>query len=427
MNKFLLLTMTLMILMSTLCIAESDTVWVKKIGTEVKAVKFNPDGQFIYAAAIGRKPMKLSTETGEILKEYDGVTYVDVNDRSNLDISNGGKFLYSGDEGNTMYVWDTETGALIHTLNTEYEEKEKPYYKSISVSGKYVAALVAYQKLIDGNLTYTTETHIWDVNTREKIKILASFGGHTIKFSPDGKYLAFVKSENGTIFLKTETWEIYYDFIGHEVFDISFTNDASLFASCGSGGHIRIWDIPNKSLKDTIVDYGNLGAVAFAGNDYVIFQGSMGINPFYTKIWDTKSKNLIKSTLTYPPKDIDVFKQNDIYFIAEAIGNYSILLLKFDPSVVSVPTESDFDLSVTLSLNNATSSSNLIINSDKEMIVSLEVYDINSKTIFTKPILNLNIGRNEINIKTEFLPVGVYFCRISSKNIFKTFKIMLEK
>ena len=131
--------------------------------------------------------------------------------------------------------------------------------------------------------------------------------------------------------------------------------------------------------------------------------------------------------MTYPPNDIDVSKQNNIYYIAEAIGNYSILLHKFDPSVVSVPTDSDFGLTVSLSSNNATSSSSLNIDSDKEMLITLEVYDINSKTIFTKNILNLNLGRNEIDIRNGVLPVGVYFCRISDKSFSKTYKIMLEK
>ena len=56
MNKFLLLTMTLIILMSTLCIAESDTVWSKEIGSEVLQVKFSPDGENIYVGAANFKP-----------------------------------------------------------------------------------------------------------------------------------------------------------------------------------------------------------------------------------------------------------------------------------------------------------------------------------------------------------------------------------
>ena len=408
---------------------QSDTVWVKEIGSEVHTVKFSPDGQYIYAKAIGRKPMKLNAENGEILMEYEGISYVDINERKNLDISKDGKYLYSGDQGNTLFIWDTETGNLVHTLNTEYQEKENPYYKSISVSGQYIAAMVAYLfQNSKGDVVYTTETHIWDVKTLQKVKVLQSFGGHTIKFSNDDKYLTYIKS-SGPLLLSTENWNVYTEFNGHTgyVQDIAFSPDGSMLASGGSNGEIKIWDVYKKKIMDSIQDYGHLGSVAFAGNQYLIFKGSESYNPFRTKIWDIQNRKIVKSILTYPPNDIGVFKKNDYYLIAEAIGNYTILLLKFDPNVVTVIDKSDIDLSLKLELNTETRNSNLLIESDNEMTVFLEIFNINSEIIYTNPLVNLIIGRNELNFKSQSLSKGIYFCRISSKSFSKTFKFCLEK
>ena len=431
MNRFLLLTMTLIILMSALCIAESDTVCVKEIGSEVKTVKFSPDGQFIYAAAIGRKPMKLDAGTGEILKVYEGFVFEGNVFSLAMDISSDGEWLICGAYGNNMYIIDTETGFIVKTLKTDYQDIQLNKFNTVTITPdkRYIIATnmfaISPQETMNGLV-------IWDAQSGELIKVINSKDAMIAEASPDNLHFAvsyYDESPTDIKIYQVDTWETKSSLCCHSslIQDISFSHDGSLLASGGSAGEIKIWDVEKRELKESIQDYGHLGSVAFADNLYLVYKGSEGTNPFKTKIWDIQNKKVIKSILTYPPNDIDVSKQNNIYYIAEAIGNYSILLHKFDPSVVSVPTDSDFGLTVSLSSNNATSSSSLNIDSDKEMLITLEVYDINSKTIFTKNILNLNLGRNEIDIRNGVLPVGVYFCRISDKSFSKTYKIMLEK
>ncbi len=406
---------------------DSDTVWVKEIGSDVKTVRFSPDGNYIYAIVAGYPPLKLSTATGEILMEYKGLTLIGANPKSNMTISPDGRFIYSANEGNTLYIWNTETGALVDSVQTNYEEKEKPYYKTITASDKYIAALVSYQYIDTkkGELKNTTATHIWDIKTHEKITSLQYSDIRQIKFSPDGRYLAQV-SANSIIMVNVGTWDIYTkEFKGHTSYiqDIAFSPDGSLLASCGWGGEIKIWDIEKQMLKDTIQDYGGINSIAFAGDKYLIFQGSENYNPFKTKIWDIKKKIIVKEILTYPPKDIDVFEKNNIYYIVESIGNYSILFLKFDPNIVSVNSESNEDLILSLYYRD----SKIIINSNREVNASLEIYNINSEIIYTNPFLTLNLGVNEVIWDKNLFPAGTYFCKITSDTFSKTYKIMVMK
>ena len=407
--------------------AESDTVWVKEIGSAVKTVKFSPDGQFIYAAAIGRKPMKLSTETGDILQEYEGVTYGGGDDRSNLDISTDGRLLYSGNDGNIMYIWDTETGVVIDTLQTDYEEKEKPYYKSISVSGNYVAALVVYRYLNNhGEYAFNTDTHIWNVDTREKMKVLYSTSGQKNKFSPDGRYLATIKTNDVISFVSSDDWKIYTDFIGHTIVvaDIAFSPDGSLIASCGSSGEIKIWDIPNQTLKESLTDYGNLTSIAFLNNSTIVCDGNIDFVNRYTKVWNIDQKEVVGMIKTNKPWDLDVDINSKNCILA--LTNF-VLLFNID-KITSLISEPDIqDIMVSVIPNPANSNTTLVINSYEAINIRIEIVDINSKVVELFRNVQISQGKNEILWNTKNLSSGVYFCRISDKTFSKTFKIILEK
>ncbi|PKL85114.1 MAG: hypothetical protein CVV22_09300, partial [Ignavibacteriae bacterium HGW-Ignavibacteriae-1] len=147
-------------------------VWKKHIGGIVRAVTFSPDGEFIYVAATGFKPMKLLTETGNIVMEYEGLVVKRDVQVEMLDISRDGRRLFVADSGNTLYVWDTQTGALLHTLDAGYEEWRAKWYHSITVSENYIAALVAYSLQPETTYPVGGEIHIWDVNTYEKVKVI---------------------------------------------------------------------------------------------------------------------------------------------------------------------------------------------------------------------------------------------------------------
>ncbi len=406
---------------------DSDTVWVKEIGSEVQQVKFSPDGNYIYAAVVGRQPMKLSTATGEILMEYEGLMLGGGNIRSNMALSPDGRLLYAGNEGNTMYIWDTETGVIIDSLQTNYEEKEKPYYKSVTVSDKYIAALVAYLYLNNhGELTYTTATHIWEVNTREKVKVLSSYGSHTIKFSPDGKYLAQIRSTD-PILINSETWDLYSsNFTGHtgSIQDIAFSPDGALLASCGSAGEIKIWNLNQQTLLTSLQDYGNLTSIGFINNSKIICDGNVDYTQRYTKIWDLDQEKVIGMIKTNKPWSLDIDK-NEQYCVLALTDR--ILLFNINSVITSIKDIKQPILHINLAPNPTKLNTYLIIQSDEDMHLSIEILDINLNLLKQLQSVYISKGRNEISCDTTLFPPGVYFCRITSDTFSKTYKVMVMK
>jgi WD40 repeat protein len=430
MKRFLIFLMLFVMIQTTKSqSSESDTVWSKSIGSEVKAVKFSPDGQFIYAAAIGRKPMKLSTETGEILREYEGLIYYNRHPTLCLDLSNDGRLLFGADQAdnsNTMYIWDTETGALVHTLHSDYEEWQKAYYKSITVSENYIAGHVTF--IISGD-EYESETYIWDRITYEKLKVINTTGtSNRVEFSPTGQYLAVFKilgqsTTTGTLLINTENWDNYHDFIGHteSVYDISFSPDGSLLASVSWGGEIKIWDVNQKKLvKETISDNYYLHSVGFLDNSQFVV-GGWGFETSDISIWNIENPLPQKKYQTSSPIDLDYYSKNKLL----ALANYQSTILLDLSKITSVSNNSKNDFLI--SPNPGNNSVNISFHLPKAGKTQVEILDLNSNQISLLHAGFMDAGNHNLNWLTKGIPTGVYFCRITSKSFSKTLKIILEK
>jgi WD40 repeat protein len=411
--------------------AESDTVWVKKIGSEVKAVKFSPDGQFIYAGAVGRKLMKLSTETGEILREYEGVT-IDLNARYiPLDISSDGTFLISGDYDNKMIVWDAQTGNILKTLNTNYSNNQNNKFNVVSIS-KDMRYVIATNMYWQSSEIFVNSLLIWDYQSGELLKEIQSRHLTKVEISPDNQYFAvsYERSEGSTI-LPSEidlyemgTWNKVITLGKHEtkVSDISFSSDGSLLASCGWDGIIKIWDVEQKNMVREIKDelYGY--SVGFIDNNKIIYGGGF-FDQKFMKIFDIPSNVLLGKLKIDHPVDMDI--NNSKHFCVVANSDYILL---FDYlSLITGINESDTNGKDLIKPNptNNICEINFFLPLSGEIIVS--ILDANSREI--KILYNdfLEKGEHKFQWIPKGVSSGVYYCRITGNNFSKTLKIILEK
>ncbi len=409
---------------------DSDTVWVNKIGSEVKNVKFSPDGQFIYAAALGRKPLKLSTETGEILKEYDGLQFSNDARWTPLDISTDGKWLISGDYGNELKIWDTETGLVVKTLNTNNTESQNNKFNTVSISPdkRFVFATNMYWI---GTETFIQSILIWDLESGELLKEIQSRFVTKVVASPDNKYFAvsYERSEGSKILpseidlyeMGTLNKIITLGKHDSKVSDISFSRDGTLLASCGWDGVIKIWDVEQKKMVNEIKDEYYGYSIGFIDNFKIIYGGGF-FDQKFMKIFNLQTNEILGRIKIDHPIELDI--NNTKHYCVVANSDYILL----------------FDYLVITGINNSNSTSTELIKpnptkNNTEINISIlingnydiTVFDNNSQKIDVIYNGFLEMGVHTFTWNASKYPSGTYFCKITSNTFSKTYKIMVMK
>jgi|GEM_PF-4109981 len=260
--------------------AESDTLWTTQIGSTVPTVKFSPDGDYVYAAAEGRGPLKLDAKTGDIIMEYEGVNYTSFDFGHALDISPDGKTLVGGDIDN-LYFFDTETGELKDSIISPTKGTFYNRFSDVKFTydNKYLIACVDYGDTYVNTPSYVI---ILDLETKQ---IIRRFNGReTLKLAIDqqNKTLAYIEKNQGDDdyninLLEIGTWKNVGVLKGHtsRITDLSFSPDGSRLASSDFDTYlVKIWDIEKKEL---LLSFKPSGTYTFSielfDNDKLVYSG----------------------------------------------------------------------------------------------------------------------------------------------------------
>ncbi len=403
---------------------DSDTVWVKEIGSDVKTVRFSPDGNYIYAAALGRKPMKLSTATGEILMEYEGFFYEATEHFSALDISSDGKWLIGGEYGNNMYIIDTETGVILKTLKTNYQDVQSNKFNTVTITPdkRYV---IATNRFRSDPITLMNSIIVWDTESGELIKNIESQDFMKVKASPDNRHIAvsrYVTSPIEILIYNTQDWKLEGSLCCHteSIQDIAFSPDGSLLASCGWGNEIKIWNIEKKQIQLEIQsDNYYCKQILFIDNNNYISGGS----DFTTggiEIWKQGELSPSKK-YKIGLYDMDFYSEKNL--ISVASGKSMTLIDISKP--LSVPL--DIKNSDTTSPNptNGISQINFIL--PKSGLTRVSISDMLSNELSILYNGFLEQGEHNFQWIANNVPNGTYFCNIIGQDFSKTLKIMVIK
>jgi WD40 repeat protein len=148
--------------------------------------------------------------------------------------SNDGKTLVSGDDSNSVILWDAEKRA---------ERMRLPGHK-------FWICSVAYLPSDDSTLVTRCQDHtlrIWQMpegTLKRTIDIPAHFSS-PVTFSADGALLACVGSNNVIQIRETSNWEIVEKAVGHtsHVKSVTFSPDGNTLASASDDGTIRLWEV----------------------------------------------------------------------------------------------------------------------------------------------------------------------------------------
>ncbi|KAJ5088478.1 WD40 repeat-like protein [Penicillium angulare] len=237
---------------------------------------FSPDGQYL-VFFLGKKIFVHEILTGTLKytreRHSRGIR--------RLILSPNGRLIASQSDEDTIYVWNTKTGALyniIHNFNGPSDVKQILFSDNgqLIVSSSY-----------DGNVM------VWDTTTGVLRKRLSGYTLSTsIAFSPDSRILALCAS-GGTVRL----WDISMDAQPQEhavTFDrvksMAFSTDSQLLVSGTNYGTVKLWDATTGASRNTYyVAENRLATVALSpdGQRLASASDSRGV-----QIWDSAMKEV---------------------------------------------------------------------------------------------------------------------------------------
>lgn len=164
-----------------------------------------------------------------------------------------------------IYLWEVETGVLLHTLNTQkgwvVDTEFSPY-----------GSIIAFSEM------QGTPVILWDTQTGELIRKLE---GDTPRarsvFSPDGQTLYSAGADGGLDVWNVASGEKLDEWAGHplEIVRIDLSTDGTLLATASTDGTAALWDTTNGERLMTLVGHsGDLSSVNFSLDSRYLVTGS---------------------------------------------------------------------------------------------------------------------------------------------------------
>ena len=205
----------------------------------IASLAFSPDGTKIAAGCDDFNVRTFDVAGGALLHTMSGHNWFVFS----VAFSPDGTKIASGSGDNTAKIWDANSGALLHTLTGHTF-----FVASVSFSPDS-------SNLATGSWDHTIR--IWNVASGTTIKTLTGPAGspvYAVAYSPDGQFVASGGSEPNDISI-VRIWQISNSSIvqtmpGHlaALNDLEYSPDGSMLISCGADSVSRFWNASTGQL-----------------------------------------------------------------------------------------------------------------------------------------------------------------------------------
>jgi WD40 repeat protein/uncharacterized caspase-like protein len=316
----------------------------KPLGNSILNLAYDQIGNYLVSSGVNVSLKIWDLEQNKIARSIQGFWPIA--------FSPSGKELVSMYNGIALAVWDPNTGAQMHTLDTEHELIQNISYSrdgSMLAGAGFLGVVKLWDmeshKLIkkftghvggiygtsfspDGKLLASCgmdlSVRIWDIASGIEIqKILGqNIIVSDVKFSPDGKYLATASWDKTIKIWNTKDWSLIHTLEGHTnmITTIDFSADGRFLAS-GAGNNsvsaydnsVIIWDV-EKGVEHCKYEghRGMVQKVIFDQlSDYVFSTGDDGT----IKVWDYNNCEEI-ATMASVGNDEFVIATPDNYYMS---------------------------------------------------------------------------------------------------------------
>ncbi|MCQ3931341.1 MAG: hypothetical protein DPW16_12865 [Chloroflexi bacterium] len=217
----------------------------------VWGVDYSPDGTRIAAGCWDGNVYIWDAQTGDLLHTLKGHT----DKVHSVAYSPDGKYLVSGSFDATAKIWDTETGQVLFTLAGHQPLRQSWVQGILSVAfspdGKFVAT---------GGSDHTAR--LWDAATGKELLVLSNHIGvvESVAFSPDSKVLATGDYDQGTVRVwSLVSGELLFEyatalFRGVDIYALSFNMDGTRLVFANGFGQVKALD---SATGDEVLDFRN--------------------------------------------------------------------------------------------------------------------------------------------------------------------------
>jgi len=389
--------------------AESDTLWTTAIGSTVRTVKFSPDGDYVYAAAEGRGPLKLDAKTGDILMEYEGVKFERARvSKYCMQLSSSGEYLYCADNGKYVYKYDTKTDKLIDSIEISIDQKINLFVWTLGLSNKYLFVFFGFTE----NSKIKSRFNIINLETKEIVKNIPIDDITNIEVVENKNIVAFSTALN-TFYNKAyihiydlEKLTLIHTFDQHtgSITDLSFSPDGSRLASSDFNTYlVKIWDIEKKEL---LLSFKPSGTYTFSielfDNDKLVYSGGEFID---LRLRTTKlSTKLEVNNILQKAADFKILNSKIV-----VAYNHIVSLLNSD-RLTSVASDFTKDLLYPNPANNLLTVPKTFFG---DSFVAMSITDLSGKVVYT---FDNNQQIDDLIIDISAYNTGSYYLNFNYKS-----------
>ncbi|KAG8935735.1 hypothetical protein FRC03_008440, partial [Tulasnella sp. 419] len=200
---------------------------------DINAVAYSPDGGLLATGSDDKKVIIWDSRTGAQIHSLEGHS----ESISSVDFSPNDKLVASGSYDRSVRIWNSATGILIHTLNGHTKSVREVLFSPL---GNIVASGSPDETVI-----------LWDPGNGSLLRTLdgASSDLWSIRFSPNGTQIVAPSCDSDIIIWDTETGAVQSRLqYPSNIFSIAFSPDGTLLAFA-SGREVIIWDYKSRTIS----------------------------------------------------------------------------------------------------------------------------------------------------------------------------------
>ena len=244
----------------------------------VSAIAYSPDGRIIASGSYGNSIHLWNANSGQIISNLEGHK----ESVFTLQYSPDGKTIASGSDDNTIRLWNSKTHK---TFNILKGHKDSIRTLTFSPDGNHIAS---------GSNDRTIR--IWDSMSGVLIKNIDAHSGSllTLDYSPDGRHLASGSSDNTIRIWNAQTGGAVATLSQQpsQVRSLSYSPNGKLIAA-GSGKAIFLWDVQSQKLLMTLKGHSKpVNYLVFSPDGNTLASGS---DDDIVQLWDVKSGHIIST------------------------------------------------------------------------------------------------------------------------------------